>query len=93
MVDYYRFAKAKIKQQNSTHKKSEIAKNRFEQREVRLTRLKQESDEKRRQAAAERERATADKLADPDGKKAAIAAALQRVKQKQNNNQRKEDLT
>jgi len=86
LVDYYRFAKAKIKQQKISENRSKIAKTRFEQREARLIRLKHERNEKRQLAALEREKATADKLTDPDGKKAAIAAALQRVQEKRKSN-------
>ncbi len=82
LVDYFKFAKGKIKQQIQAKEKSDIAKKRFEQREARLNRIKIEREEKRRQAAREREKAIADKEKDPEGKKSAIAAALARVKAK-----------
>lgn len=82
LVNYYRFAKSEIKHLKVKQKKSELAKLRFENRENRLVRIKTEREEKRRKTAEARKLAAANKNKDPEGKKSAIEAALQRVKNK-----------
>jgi len=82
LVGYYRYAKSEIKYLNTKHKKSELAKKRFENRENRLARIKAEREEKRKKTAEARKLAAQNKEQDPDGKKSAIQAALDRVKNK-----------
>lgn len=82
LVNYYRFAKSEIKHLKTKQKKSELAKQRFENRENRLVRIKSEREAKRRKTAEARKVAADAKKNDPDGKKSAIEAALQRVKNK-----------
>lgn len=82
LVSYYQFAKSEIKNLRAKQTKSELAKARFNNREKRLARIKSEREEKRRKSAEARKLAAANKAGDPDGKKSAIAAALQRVKNK-----------
>lgn len=86
LVSYYRFAKSQIKSKQMSQTKSDIAKQRFENRDARLVRIKQQRDEKRRKTAETRKLATENKKKDPDGKKAAIEAALARVKNKKDIN-------
>ncbi len=85
LVNYYQFAKSEIKDLKAKQIKSELAKTRFDNREKRLARLKMEREQKRKKAAEARKLAAANKDNDPDGKKSAIAAALQRVKDKKEN--------
>ena len=85
LVSYYQFAKSEIKDIKNKQIKSELAKARFDNREKRLARIKAEREEKRRKAAEARQLAAANKTNDPDGKKSAIEAALQRVKAKKEN--------
>ncbi|MBV1910250.1 MAG: 4Fe-4S dicluster domain-containing protein, partial [Kangiellaceae bacterium] len=82
LVTYYQFAKSEIKHQNLAQQKSELAKQRYDNRQERLLRIKKERDEKRRKTAETRKLNAINKQQDPDGKKSAIAAALQRVKNK-----------
>ncbi len=82
LVDYFRFAKSEVKQQLLKEKKSDIAKRRFDNREKRLVRIKQERKIKQKKKTQERKTATQSKLNDPDGKKTAILDALNRVKNK-----------
>ncbi len=82
LVNYYRFAKSEIKYQKSRQKKSDLAKLRFENREIRIARIKTERNERRKKTAEARKLAAANINKDPDGKKSAIQAALQRVKNK-----------
>jgi len=87
LVNYYRFAKSEIKHLKAKQVQSEIAKMRFENRENRLARIKTEREKKRRRTAEARKLATErlttkEKEQDPDGKKSAIEAALERVKVK-----------
>lgn len=82
LVNYYRFAKSEINHLKTKQKKSELAKQRFENRENRLVRIKTEREKKRKKTAEARKLATANSNKDPDGKKSAIEAALQRVKNK-----------
>jgi len=97
LVNYYRFAKSEIKHLDSKQAQSEIAKMRFENREKRLARIKAEREEKRRKTAEARKLAANkstpnEKQHDPDGKKSAIEAALERVKQKKENHMGKTSL-
>jgi len=82
LVGYYRYAKSEIKYLDAKNKKSELAKKRFENRENRLAKIKAEREEKRRKTAEARKLAALNKEQDPDGKKSAIQAALDRVKNK-----------
>jgi len=82
LVSYYRFAKSEIKHLKTRKKKSELAKQRFDNRESRLARIKTEREKKRKKTAEARMLTAANKNKDPDGKKSAIQAALQRVKDK-----------
>ena len=98
LVSYYQFAKSEIKHLQAKQLQSDIAKMRFENRERRLTRIKLEREEKRRKTAEARKLAAQKKAqekdieADPDGKKSAIQAALERVQQKKENIQGKTSL-
>ena len=85
LVGYFRFAKSEIKHLNAKQVKSDKAKQRFENRENRLARIKAEREEKRRKTAEARKFAAKNKAEDPDGKQRAIKAALERVKQKKEN--------
>ncbi len=82
LVNFYRFAKSEIKHLKRKQRKSEIAKQRFDNREDRLARIKAEREEKRRKTADARKLAASNKSKDPDGKASAIEAALKRVKDK-----------
>ena len=82
LVSYYQFAKSEIKHIDAKQKKSDIAKQRFENRESRLIKIKQERDETRKLKAEKRKQASINKTKDPEGKKSAIQAALARVKAK-----------
>jgi len=85
LVGYYRFAKSKMENNAKKLSQSNNAKQRFENREVRLIRIKHEREEKRRKTAEARKQLTKNKSKDPDGKKNAIQDALERVKKKKNN--------
>jgi len=85
LVDYFRFAKSEIKHLSSKEKTSELAKQRFDNRESRLTRIKLERKARQKKNALDRKQASENKSVDPDGKKTAILEALNRVKNKQNN--------
>lgn len=82
LVQYYRVAKAEIRQLQVQEIKAEKAKARFEARKNRLEREKREREEKQRKASEAR-RAAMNK-ATPEGgnAKSAVAAALARVKAK-----------
>lgn len=82
LVHYYRYAKSEIGQRERDKEKSDLARTRHEFREFRLAREKQERAErmnKKKKALADK---PGGKNAGEDAKKAAIAAALERVKQK-----------
>jgi len=91
LVQYYRFAKTEIWNQERDRIKSDHARIRHEFRQQRLDREKKERDEKLRKkkellakkkiAEAETKK-TADETTEIDPKKAAIEAAMQRVKDK-----------
>jgi electron transport complex protein RnfC len=79
LVHYYRYAKTEIWAQELERQKSDIARRRHESRIQRLERIKQE----RSQRMAQKKRVLArDSAAVEDPKKAAIEAALARVKAK-----------
>ncbi|MFU8784876.1 electron transport complex subunit RsxC [Aliidiomarina sp.] len=96
LVQYYRQAKAEIREQAIEHQKAEIARQRFEARQLRLEREKEERLEKHRRAAEARKAAQAARAAEaptspatPDtkpgagkGTSAAVQAALARAKAK-----------
>ncbi len=82
LVHYYRYGKSSIKTIQRNHEKSEKAKKRFEFREMRLARAKEERALKHKKAAEARKKAAQDKKADPTGKQTAINEALARVKAK-----------
>jgi electron transport complex protein RnfC len=82
LVQYYRFAKTEIWQQERDKHKADIARKRHEFRLERLEREKRERDERhRKKREALKEKVDAGEIKDP--KKAAIMAALERVKKKQ----------
>ncbi|HEX7028388.1 MAG TPA: electron transport complex subunit RsxC [Gammaproteobacteria bacterium] len=87
LVQYYRYAKTEIRNAERERQKSNIARERFEFRKERLEREEREKAEKLRQ----RKEALAQKTADDDGKKAAIQAALERVKAKKATQEEKQD--
>jgi len=85
LVQYYRFAKTEIWAQEKDKAKSDIARQRHEFREARIAREKAEREEKLRQKKeilAKKKAAEAGKADPVDPKKAAIEAALARVKAK-----------
>lgn len=82
LVQYYRFAKTEIWAQERERQKSDVARERHEFRLFRLERKKAE-DEERKRRKKELLKATANEPdADKDKKKAAIEAAMARVKAK-----------
>jgi electron transport complex protein RnfC len=82
LVDYFRFAKSEVKFNQQKQKQSELAKRRFDNRELRLARIKTERELKRQKTAEARRKAAENQTSDPEGKKSAIADALARVKKK-----------
>jgi electron transport complex protein RnfC len=82
-VQYYRFAKTEIWQQERDKQKSDAARQRHESRLERLEREKQEKKERHaRKAAALKKKADSGSSDQLDPKKAAIMAALERVQKK-----------
>ena len=77
-MQYYRHAKTEIWTQEKQKKKADIARLRHEARLARMERIKQERAER----MAKRKRAATGQGAVEDPRKAAIQAALERVKQK-----------
>nr|WP_216628527.1 electron transport complex subunit RsxC [Pseudoalteromonas caenipelagi] len=75
LVQYYRVAKAEIREQKLDQIKAERAKERFEARKERLERDQQERQNRHKRSSA--------KAVKPDAEKAKVADALERVKQKQ----------
>ncbi|OHU93852.1 electron transport complex subunit RsxC [Pseudoalteromonas byunsanensis] len=75
LVQYYRVAKAEIREQKLDQIKAERAKERFEARKERLEREQQERQNKHKRSTS--------RAAKPDAEKAKVADALTRVKQKQ----------
>jgi electron transport complex protein RnfC len=85
LVQYYRFAKTAIWQQERDKQKADHARERHEFHLERIEREKREREERRKQKHAELKKST-DKDKD-DPKKAAILAALARVKEKKTQRQ------
>ena len=85
LVSYYRYAKSQIESNKIKLAISDTAKQRFENRDIRLNRLKWERQEKKRETVAARKKSAIKKLDDPEGKKTAIQDALARVKKKKEN--------
>lgn len=93
LVQYYRIAKAEIRQQQQLDIKSEKAKVRFEARKLRLEKEKIAREEKHKKAAAARKATMNKKSADGgDTASSAVAAALARVKAKKNANEKSSEL-
>ena len=88
LVQYYRIAKAEIRQQQQLDVKAEKAKARFEARKLRLEKEKIARAEKHKKAAAARKASMNKKSADGDTASSAIAAALARVKAKKKANEK-----
>ncbi len=82
LVQYYRIAKAEIRQQQQLDVKAEKAKIRFEARKLRLEKEKIAREEKHKKAAAARKAVMNKKSADGSSASSAVAAALARVKAK-----------
>ena len=74
-MDYYQYTKALYKQQVKEKKQTEIARERFEFRELRLERNKRE----RAEMMEAKKIALKEKMAKDKAKKAAIESALERV--------------
>ncbi|NOZ37462.1 MAG: 4Fe-4S dicluster domain-containing protein, partial [Gammaproteobacteria bacterium] len=79
LVNYYRFAKTEIWAQEEEKKKADLARQRHEFRQYRLERKKKE-DEERKRRKKELLKKTSNTKDDKDPKKAAIEAAMARVK-------------
>ena len=82
LVQYYRFAKTAIYAQEQEKKKSDIARQRHEFRLYRLERKKAEDDERKRKKRELLKKAEGKKDSSDDAKKAAIAEAMERAKQR-----------
>ncbi|RUO37204.1 electron transport complex subunit RsxC [Aliidiomarina shirensis] len=87
LVQYYRQAKAEIREQAIEQQKAEIARQRFEARQARLEREKEERLAKHKKAAEARKAAQAAQAArqtesSTDGEQDPVKAALARVKAK-----------
>ena len=82
LVQYYRVAKAEIRQQQALDNKAEKAKARFEGRKARLAKEKVEREQKHKKAAEARKIAMNKNTADGGNAQSAVAAALARVKAK-----------
>ena len=82
LVQYYRFAKTEIWAQEQEKKKSDIARQRHEFRQFRLERKKAENEERKRQKRELLKKVSGEKDSAEDVKKAAIEAAMARVKAK-----------
>lgn len=87
LVQYYRFAKTEIYALEQEKKKSDIARQRHEFHLLRIERKKSENEERKRQKRellkkVSGDKASSDKSSAEDAKKAAIDAAMARVKAK-----------
>jgi electron transport complex protein RnfC len=78
LVQYYRVAKAEIRNTQQEAKKSEAARIRFENRQARLEQAKEERQARHKEAAAQRQQ----QLKEKNGGEDVIAAALARAKAK-----------
>lgn len=85
LVQYYRIAKAEIRQQQELDLKAEKAKTRFEARKLRLEKEKIAREQKNKKAAAARKAAMNKSTPEAANAKSAVAAALARVKAKKAN--------
>jgi len=85
LVQYYRYAKTEIWKQDKEKRKSDIARKRHEVRNERLAKQKRELEERRRKKK-EALRKSKGQTKTEDPKKAAIQAALDRVRNKQKDN-------
>jgi electron transport complex protein RnfC len=81
LVGYFSFAKALRRQEIRQQNKVDIARDRFENRELRLERNKQE----RAQMMADKKRLLKEKMSKEKAQKAKIAAAIERVQQSKEN--------
>lgn len=82
LVQYYRFAKNEIWAQEKEKRNSDIARQRHEFRQFRLERKKAEDEERKKKKRELLKKATGKKDSAEDAKKAAIEAAMARVKAK-----------
>ena len=82
LVQYYRFAKTEIWAQEQEKKSSDIARQRHEFRQFRMERKKAENEERKRQKKELLKKVSGEKDSTDDAKKAAIEAAMARVKAK-----------
>ncbi len=82
LVQYYRFAKTEIWAQEEEKKSSDIARQRHEFRQFRMERKKAENEERKRQKRELLKKVNGEKDSAEDAKKAAIKAAMDRVKAK-----------
>lgn len=82
LVQYYRFAKTEIYAQEQEKKSSDIARQRHEFRQFRMERKKSENEERKRQKRELLKKVNGEKDSAEDAKKAAIEAAMARVKAK-----------
>ncbi len=82
LVQYYRFAKTEIYAQEQEKKSSDIARQRHEFRQYRMERKKAENEERKRQKRELLKKVNGEKDNAEDAKKAAIEAAMSRVKAK-----------
>lgn len=87
LVQYYRFAKTEIYALEEEKKNSDIARQRHEFRQFRMERKKAENEERKRQKRellkkVSGDKTSSDKTGREDAKKAAIDAAMARVKAK-----------
>ena len=82
LVQYFRFAKTEIWTQEQEKRSSNIARQRHEFRQFRLERKKAENEERKRQKRELLKKVNDEKDSGDDAKKAAIEAAMERVKAK-----------
>lgn len=82
LVQYYRFAKTEIYALEQEKKNSDIARQRHEFRQFRMERKKAENEERKRQKRELLKKVNGEKDNTEDAKKAAIEAAMARVKAK-----------
>ena len=82
LVQYYRFAKTEIYAQEQEKKKSDIARQRHEFRQFRMERKKAENEARKKHKRELLKKVNGEKDSADDAKKAAIKAAMERVKAK-----------
>lgn len=84
LVQYYRAAKAELREDKEKHRMAELSRERFEFHQARKEEEKRIEEQRRaeRAALAKQRKAAADASGGEDQAKAAIAAALERVKAK-----------